>query len=102
VRIGIHEAAARETAAALVWYEARRPGLGRDFLDELDRGLIAIAESPQRFPSWPDLPPSLGVRRLVLMRFPYAVAYRVRSDQVTVMAVAHLRRRPGYWRSRCD
>jgi plasmid stabilization system protein ParE len=100
VRIGIHPSASEETTEAAVWYEARQSGLGGDFVAEVDRGLAAIAESPERFPPWPGVAPSLGVRRLLLARFPYALAYRVGHDQVTVLAVAHLRRRPGYWRSR--
>lgn len=42
-----------------------------------------------------------GTRRLLARRFPYAVVYRVRGEQVVeIVAVAHYRRRPGYWRRR--
>jgi hypothetical protein len=40
------------------------------------------------------------VRRFLLPRFPFAVAYVIRGDDVLVLAIAHTRRRPGYWRGR--
>jgi toxin ParE1/3/4 len=40
---------------------------------------------------------TLGVRRFVMSRFPFALPYLVIEEQVVVLAVAHLRRRPGYW-----
>ncbi|MGH8701418.1 MAG: type II toxin-antitoxin system RelE/ParE family toxin, partial [Burkholderiales bacterium] len=39
-------------------------------------------------------------RRILLNRFPYSVVYRTSSDEIIVIAVAHQRRRPGYWRRR--
>jgi plasmid stabilization system protein ParE len=45
-------------------------------------------------------PHALGTRRLVLRAFSYSIVYRIEPDVVTVVAVAHTSRRPGYWRSR--
>jgi hypothetical protein len=42
----------------------------------------------------------LGTRRLVLRRFPFAIVYRLAGEFVLVLAIAHMRRRPGYWRGR--
>ena len=39
-------------------------------------------------------------RRYLMARFPYGVVYRIEGETVLVFAVAHLRRRPGYWRNR--
>jgi hypothetical protein len=39
-------------------------------------------------------------RRYVVPRFPFSSVYRMREDEVEIIAVAHGRRRPGYWRSR--
>jgi toxin ParE1/3/4 len=36
----------------------------------------------------------------VFTRFPFTLVYRLRGDEVEILAVAHARRRPGYWRSR--
>jgi hypothetical protein len=41
--------------------------------------------------------PTLGVRRFLLPRFPFAIGYVVEGETITVLAVTHLRRRPGYW-----
>ncbi|AUX43028.1 uncharacterized protein SOCE26_044680 [Sorangium cellulosum] len=54
-----------------------------------------IAEAPEQ---GPELEP--GVRRLTLQRFPYGLLYVVEPDRILVLAVMHLRRRPGYWRGR--
>jgi hypothetical protein len=45
-------------------------------------------------------PTKSGVRRYVMCRFPFLVVYRVVGSEIEVIAVAHARRRPGYWRSR--
>jgi hypothetical protein len=43
---------------------------------------------------------ALGVRRLLVDRFPYALVFVESETEIRVLAVAHTRRRPGYWRSR--
>ena len=49
------------------------------------------------WPLWPDVGVASGVHRFLLARFPFAVGYIVQADDVIVVAIAHLRRRPGYW-----
>ena len=46
---------------------------------------------------FPGVPPELEVRRRVLRRFPYVLAFKVYGEELVVIAVAHARRRPGYW-----
>jgi len=41
-----------------------------------------------------------GTRRILLEHFPFTLYYRVREDVITIVAVAHQKRRPGYWQSR--
>jgi plasmid stabilization system protein ParE len=65
------------------------------FLAELDRALAAVGETPHRWP-----PYLHGTHRLHLRRFPYWIVYRIESDHVLIVAVAHDRRRPDYWRAR--
>jgi plasmid stabilization system protein ParE len=48
--------------------------------------------------SFPEVEPGVR-RRFVFHRFPYAVLFRVLDDEVQVVAVMHLHRRPGYWRA---
>lgn len=76
------------------------PGLGADLADEVGRALEAICERPMTWPLWPGVGEAVGIRRFLLARFPFAVGYLVEGDEVFVLAVAHLRRRPGYWTNR--
>lgn len=95
-----HPDAVLEAEEAAVWYEERQKGLGLDFFAELERATTLILESPAIWPLWPGLPESLGIRRFLLARFPYAIAYESSGEDVIVYAVAHLARRPGYWKDR--
>jgi toxin ParE1/3/4 len=83
-----------------VWYRARRPGLELEFLVEIDRVLPLIGSSPASFPRLLDLPEDLVIRRALLPRFPYAVIFMDLGEHVRVLAVAHAKRRPGYWLDR--
>ncbi len=100
MRLVLHPDAVAEATAAGDWYESERPGLGADFAGEIERAVEAILENPQTWPTWPGVSASLGVRRLLLPRFPFALAYVVRANEVAVLAVAHTSRRPGYWLGR--
>jgi hypothetical protein len=70
------------------WYESRRTGLSREFLDELERVLARVAELTRSFPRLTDTPPELGIRRALLRRFPYGVMFVERDADVLVIAVA--------------
>ena len=85
-------AAAEEIEEAADWYEAHKSGLGRDFVVEVNASIRRIIEFPN---AWP--PVSRRVRHLQLTRFPYAIFYQMRSDEILIVAVAHLHRRPEYW-----
>ena len=99
--IELHPAAENELGEAALWYQRRVAGLGDDLLDEVDCWLNVISENPQiwrRWPGAPSLDPS--IRRAVLRRFPFAIAYQSLTDRIRVLAVAHTSRRPFYWASR--
>jgi plasmid stabilization system protein ParE len=89
--------ARREMLRAARWYERRAQGLGDRFLDEVRLALIAMREYPLS-----GSPVNLLFRRKLLDTFPYALIYRVDEDDIVIVAVAHLRRRPGYWLRRAD
>jgi plasmid stabilization system protein ParE len=94
LRIG--EEAAAETAAAARWYEAHRPGLGMEFLEALGDAAIRIAEMPRMGSPVRDVTDG-AIRRRAVRRFPYHVIYLGLPDRLQILAVAHDRRRPGYW-----
>jgi hypothetical protein len=61
-----------------------------------------IGDSPAAFPRLLDLPVDLVIRRALLPRFPYAVIFMDLQTEVRVLAVAHAKRRPGYWPDRVE
>jgi plasmid stabilization system protein ParE len=89
-----------ELAEAALWYETRRQGLGSEFLDEVETTLPLIGGRPRSFPRLRDVNATLEIRRALLARFPYALVFLVQEEEVRVLAVAHAKRRPGYWLSR--
>jgi hypothetical protein len=87
-----------EAEAAVRWYNERVAGLGDDFRAELSAGIERIAEGPK---VWPTNAYDRRTRSNLLPRFPYSIVYVIGSDgDVVVAAVAHAKRRPGYWKSR--
>jgi plasmid stabilization system protein ParE len=97
-RIRFHRAAREEAEAAVRWYNERVAGLGDDFRAELTAAVERVGEEPL---VWPISQYDPRTRRHLLSRFPYSLVYVVRFDgEVTVAAVAHAKRKPGYWRNR--
>ncbi len=90
-----HHAAEVELAAAMRTGESRAVGLGRELLNEVERVVALLCDLP-------DIGEPLDERRrrFALQRFPYGVIYRVAGDTVRILAIAHRRQRPGYWRGR--
>ena len=101
MKVRLHPAADEELTAAAQWYEDRSAGLGERFLDECVGALLAIERHPRRFAK-ARYRTSREVRRKLLDHFPYAAVYEVRAEECVVLAVAHARRRPGYWRERLE
>jgi toxin ParE1/3/4 len=93
VRFGL--AAMEEFEAAFEYFAARDIVIAGDFHDAVHAAVSQIEQSPQR---WPEIEP--GLRRYRLDRFKYSLVYRVLSDHVQIIAVAHLSREPRYWISR--
>jgi len=77
------------------FYAARNPAAAEAFTAEIERAIDAIGDTPE---VWS--PYLHGTRRYLLRRFPYSVIDRRAGDRLEVVAVAHQRRRPGYWRGR--
>ena len=95
MRVRFLEIAEVELDEAIQWYREQAPGLGAAFLIEV----LATADRITRFPeAWHPL--GEGIRRCRLSRFPYGLIYTIHDRDVLVLAVAHLHRRPDYWRDR--
>ena len=89
--------AARELRAAVRWYETQRTGLGAEFLDAAEAALGLVRARPE---AGTVVSEDRRTRRALVGRFPYQIVYRLRPTEIVVVAVAHLKRRPGYWTER--
>lgn len=87
--------AEQDLAEAYAWYEARRVGLGEEFLTAVDACIQAIARTPLMHAIYHE-----NYRRGLVRRFPYAVFYEYAGDTVTVYCVFHTSQDPDKWRRR--
>lgn len=95
--VRLHPDAAAELDDAALWYEQEQSGLGGAFLSEVSRAIATIEGAPA---AWTLFRKSRRIRRFLLTRFPYALLYRADVDAIVIVAVAHTKRLPGYWRAR--
>lgn len=92
--------AEHEYRAAAAWYEKRRTGLGTEFLDAVDATVDQIVCFPNAGARVPRVPADLPVRRAPVKRFPYHVVYLQVQTTIRVLAIAHDRRKPRFWKRR--
>lgn len=89
--------ASDEFTEAVRWYEERRAGLGGEFFDSVVGMMEVIAATPE-------IGTAVGTdtrtRRILVPRFPYQIVYHLDPSEVVVVAIAHLKRRPQYWKTR--
>ncbi len=94
-RLVFHPDAVEEGRAARLWYQERSAHAAHGFLSELSRSFSLIASDPEAWQVFPT-----GDRRFVLRNYPYVVVYRLLGEQIQVLAIAHQRRKPHYWKGR--
>jgi len=99
-RVRFEDEADAEYRHAGRWYEGRRANLGIEFFDEVDAAVHRIVEFPRAGTKVPRLAATLPVRRVPVKRFPYHVIYLETPAAIRILAIAHDRRKPGYWKSR--
>ena len=87
-RVVFHPEAEAELVAAVEFYDAHTPGLGLDFITEVQRATRALLTYPRVGRQF-----SKRLRRVLVQRSPYGLLYQIESDEVFVVAVAHVRRR---------
>ena len=92
-----HPDAKEELDGAVAYYEQCQPGLGLEFAEEVYATIARIIQYPN---AWSTL--SKNSRRCWVNRFPYGVIYQIESRTFRIIAVAHLHRRPGYWKERIE
>lgn len=84
--------AKQELAEAASFYELEASGLGKAFLKEVESAVEGLLAHPESGPVARGL-----IRRKVLSRFSYTLIYRLRGDEIRILAVMHQKRRPSYW-----
>jgi plasmid stabilization system protein ParE len=89
------EPARDELNEATAYYEAQRVGLGEQFAQEVQNAIQRILDYPE---AWARL--SKNARCCRINRFPYGVVYTTRGEDILIVAVMHLHRKPGYWKDR--
>lgn len=95
MRIRFLEIAQIELDEAIKYYNYELLGLGETFLTEVLNTLDRIGEFPE---AWH--PCSKRTRRCQTRRFPYGIIYQIRKDEILVIAIANLHRKPDYWKDR--
>ena len=94
-RVVFLDPAEEEMLEAAAYYEDRAGGLGDHFIAEVQHAVQRIIENPEASRVIKG-----KVRRRLLRRFPFGILYRIESEGIIIVAVMHLRRRPGYWANR--
>ncbi len=84
-----------ELDEAIAHHQRIQAKLGVRFARAYREAFQKIEDQPQ---AWPRL--SGNMRCCRLKKFKYGILYQVRSDQIVIVAVMHLHRKPGYWRNR--
>lgn len=93
--IEFHPKARRDFDEAVDWYAGRSQKAALGFVAAIDDVLERIAADPERFPV-----AISNCRSCSLLRFPFQVVFRIEANRLLLVAVAHAKRRPGYWSRR--
>ena len=90
-----HPEAAKELISSIEYYDDMSEGLGEEFLNEVEAAISLLLSHPKTGTLI-----TKEDRRILLNRFPYGLIYDVSDEIITINAVMHLSRRPGYWKLR--
>ena len=87
--------AVEEGRQAREFYLSKSSAVEEAFRLELEQAIALIQDHPETWPKY-----VLGTRRFILNRFPYSLIYTTDGTNSLIVAVAHAKRKPGYWRPR--
>ncbi len=99
MKLVLHRLAEREMEDAFWTYEDQSDGRGTTFLDQVQRSARHLLTFPRSAPVARQIG-DITVRKRVLARFPYDLFYTFDEDALSILAIAHQKRRPGYWIAR--
>ena len=95
MKFAFHPEARKEINQSFDFYDKQNNKLGTEFLEEVYSTIQRIIEFPKAFPKY-----SKNTRKCLTNRFPFAVIYQHTKDEIFIVAVAHLLRKPGFWKER--
>ena len=84
-----------EVDDAVRYFDEQRDGLGHRFEQDLIQTITFVTDHP-----FTGMALTSNVRKFRLRTFRYNIIYVVDGDELVIVAVAHHRRHPGYWRGR--
>lgn len=91
MKVSVHPSVADELRETAKFYSDRADqALGLAFIAEFERTLNLLSHTPELGAIW----------RGTARRFPYTIVYQIKPDELRVIALAHQRRRPSYWKNR--
>jgi plasmid stabilization system protein ParE len=93
--VRFHPDARDEAYRGVDYYRERSAVAAARFDAAIEHAVATIADAPEQWPRY-----LFGTRRYVFSGFPYSLVYRAGQKSVEVYAVAHAKRRPGYWKRR--
>lgn len=97
MKFTFHPEARFELIQSVDFYEEQQPKLGLKFLEEIYSSIQRIVEYPIAFPVY-----SQNTRKCITNKYPFAIIYQIRKDEIFITAIAHLARKPDYWRKRIE
>jgi plasmid stabilization system protein ParE len=95
--MSVHPACRAEISDALKWYRSKDPRVGANLRDAISHAAEQVRLLPG---TWP--PYLFRTRRFLVTGFSYSFVYRENGSLIEVIALAHAKQRPGYWRERLD
>jgi plasmid stabilization system protein ParE len=91
----INPAALQEMIGAETRLRKKNPKRADDFESTLDGSIELLAQQPQI-----GTPIIRGLRSFTMRRFPFNLIYADEFERVYILALAHHKRRSGYWLKR--
>lgn len=97
MKVRLHPAARSELLEARNWYYERSSLTAVAFAHAVELAVARIRAAPNTHPL-----ADHGTRKLVLQRFPFNIFYRIGETEILIVAIAHQKRRRGYWFGRVE
>ena len=91
-----HDEATSELLDAVDYYEKQKPGLGIEFQSYVGKAVDSIVENPTIWSYYQET----ELQKYTIEKFPYLIFYVNDSELIWIMAIAHGKRRPNYWKNR--